>query len=98
MSKHTPGPWIAHSAGLVLTNDRTKTIAIVDADGAQMIRHSHTDEQIAANTHLIAAAPELLAALLMAWTMLPAIAADHPSREKYNSIQDAVAKAEGGAA
>jgi hypothetical protein len=54
--KHTPGPWVAQPGDNFITDAREIVIA-------QMHRH-HPDEQVDANARLIAAAPELLAALV----------------------------------
>lgn len=61
-SKHTPGPWhFDHDWGRLPTifgSDRKTKIAIVEKTS----RNEHTSEQ-AADASLIAAAPDLLAAL-----------------------------------
>lgn len=56
MSKPTPGPWRALGSLVIATNDRAlgeahQTLSIASAD------------EVAANARLMAAAPELLAAL-----------------------------------
>ncbi len=86
MSKHTPGPWRRHAA---FAN------GISDAEGL-LIAASMKDE----DANLIAAAPDLLAALIMVRDAdddcradgLPTLPA--PARAK---IDAAIAKAEGGA-
>jgi hypothetical protein len=60
-TKHTPGPWCFHG-------DYSEIHTAVDEDGGQVIAEMNPDndftgEENAANTRLIAAAPELLAAL-----------------------------------
>lgn len=62
--KHTPGPWMFHEQGdanqyCLLTNDKRWVIAF--SQNGEL----HTPEQIA-NAKLIAAAPELLEALILA--------------------------------
>ena len=58
MSAHTPGPcW---EAGILVQNDGS--IAVVDAEGRRVARVDAGPNQDA-NIYLIAAAPELLAAL-----------------------------------
>lgn len=55
MAQHTPGPWsYDHSNGVIETEKR-----VVVAFG----RYQRTDEETKSNGRLIAAAPELLAAL-----------------------------------
>lgn len=65
LTKHTPGPWVAWDDG--------RTIGIVDAEGeplavAEVVDYGdQTDElQILADQGLIAAAPEMLRALVAA--------------------------------
>jgi len=54
MTQHTPGPWTVH------TNFATATYTVFDADG----NYGETDaDTLTANAALIAAAPDLLAAL-----------------------------------
>lgn len=53
-SKHTPGPWIKD--GKVITNESYKQIALVAI-------HEKSIEERESNLALIAAAPEMLAAL-----------------------------------
>jgi len=93
-AKHTPGPWSA------LRHEPGDTIIIADMDGGcddlaevfysgrATVQQPH-DEALA-NARLIAAAPDLLAALQEA---LPAIA----NRERHNRAKDAIAKATGAA-
>lgn len=58
MSNHTPGPWYALSEGI--TDSAIGYRAIVDSDGVTVCNPSPMGE---ANARLIAAAPDLLAAL-----------------------------------
>ena len=55
-AKHTPGPWIAED---------DQSIYAADGDGRRLIAECHAGhkEERAANARLIAAAPDLLAAL-----------------------------------
>lgn len=54
-TKHTPGPWMATPRGYVILTDRSADIAnVTSANG---------DDVMMANASLIAAAPDLLAAL-----------------------------------
>jgi len=61
MRKHTPGPWYAHPSTLQVVDKKMW----FDENGA---RHGDTPNMVincnsAADTHLIAAAPEMLSAL-----------------------------------
>lgn len=57
MAEHTPGPWVLHESETRFVRESNLTL-IADC----MSGNRHTDEE-RANAHLIAAAPELLAAL-----------------------------------
>lgn len=65
--KHTPGPWALGE--LLDPGDNTKHVAIIQREGVTqgavclVSSVNLFDAQDAANAHLIAAAPELLAAL-----------------------------------
>lgn len=69
MSKHTPGPWIVIDGNFVYAEDKTKPVKGVN--GARFANRFSAriegirtpNEEIAANARLIAAAPDLLAAL-----------------------------------
>lgn len=64
MSKHTPGPWRATSGGRVIAQDgewRLQVCKVGAFDDPEMLRHSKSRWE--ADARLIAAAPELLAAL-----------------------------------
>ena len=59
MAEHTPGPWIVVGSGfMVSTCANHKRCQAIDAT-----RSGYTRDEDNANAHLIAAAPELLAAL-----------------------------------
>jgi hypothetical protein len=67
---HTPGPWhiggtcIHAPTGIAGVRTNGESIPELPKIVAQIIRgHGITDEQFTANAHLIAAAPEILAAL-----------------------------------
>lgn len=104
---HTPGPWIAYNAdnGRVLKHWRVKggaardepTFAVIDSGGKIL------PEYEAANARLIAAAPDLLAAL----TQLRDLRNQWRNDDRYSSIdymdaidalpwEAAIAAAEGG--
>jgi len=95
-SKHTPGPWEAFA------NGNTRIGAVTHIHGPQHYRsgycvafvQNHGDRHDA-DARLIAAAPEMLAALKDALRMLPAFPPHDPNRYRFDAIRDAVAKAEG---
>ena len=112
MSKLTPGPWYAHPLTLQVVDKKMW----FDEDGA---RHGDTPTMVIdcnslADTHLIAAAPELLAALEMMLEAVPEPPEANCSchlcapcgdcveysgeREAFEFAKDAIAKAKGGAA
>lgn len=87
---HTPGPWIANSCGVVLTEARSPaghraTIAECNSPSAEVDL---------ANARLIAAAPDLLEALraleILASRWLP-----YQDQDAINEARAAIAKAEG---
>lgn len=100
MTKHTPGPW-EYKGGKVLsrTSPHAGLVAHIyekgnllwDKNNIEPVGWSDTAQRDA-NAHLIAAAPDLLAALkgLMAWC-----AGDVLNVPEVNAARDAVAKAEG---
>lgn len=55
--KHTPGPWKTEGWGNIIVNDSEGNTLCLYPQGA-------THKQTQANAHLIAAAPELLEALI----------------------------------
>jgi|DEB0MinimDraft_6_1074348.scaffolds.fasta_scaffold52189_4 hypothetical protein len=70
MSKHTPGPWFAVGAQVETENDSVPDICTCDP---QVMRQSHLDwhpRTVEANARLIAAAPDLLATLKAAVSLL----------------------------
>jgi len=97
---HTPGPWTARPS---FSMHWDYAIETDDVDIAHVLRLAHHDEprELAigrANAHLIAAAPELLAALKTLRFILEALDLD-PIATDYTSILEradlAIAKAEG---
>ena len=95
--KHTPGPWAANwskyedgnfivQAGM----PSNRVLAQFDGDGYG------PDAQSIADAHLIAAAPDLLEALMMADAALSGANMNMKAVEK--AIRAAIAKAKGGAA
>lgn len=95
MSNHTPGPW-GINGGKTYTNEisakspRGKIWVIARTTGSKVGR-----EQDNANAHLIAAAPELLAALKLALSFVPAFTTADFGAEAARQIRAAIAKAEG---
>ena len=99
-AKHTPGPWVARtaptSAGLChIISAADWRGAFIYGDG---IRPGVDDalpkaQELAANARLIAAAPDLLAALRYMVEVCPAI--DQVGEEAHDQARAAIAKAEG---
>jgi hypothetical protein len=65
MSKHTPGPWYFFSTpiGIGASNIQERDMAWTRHDGAGLRDSHRSREEDEANARLIAAAPDLLAAL-----------------------------------
>ncbi|MDP2227579.1 MAG: hypothetical protein Q8J78_08900 [Moraxellaceae bacterium] len=87
MSIHTPGPWILGAGkGLRIMGPRGVTVANVP----------FTDEQGRTDAKLIAAAPEMLAALKAVLVLFEeSIWIGGDKEEKCAMVQAAIAKAEG---
>jgi len=79
-NKHTPGPWVFE-----LTSN--------DVEGNTYTRVKSNENEIAANIALISSAPDLLAALELAYGELINKTDDH---ELCNVIKQAINKAKGG--
>ena len=95
MSAHTPGPWKAHfeEAYFVTGPDLGRVAMMMNLKGAHGLGGRRSGDESAANCRLIAAAPELLAALefvVAAYGTLESGAIDQ--------ARAAIAKAKGGAA
>ena len=102
--KHTPGPWTAAGPGIRETAGKDPRIMVLHPDGVRLIATTHEgctrpdgatickDEQ-RANARLIAAAPELLAALKHARDYL----LGDNCGPLTKAMESAIAKAEGGA-
>lgn len=67
-AKHTPGPWAAVGRWVEHVSD--KRADICNCDPASMGQDGRSDAEICANARLIAAAPELLAELRFAVSLL----------------------------
>ena len=96
MSAHTPGPWRAHfaEAYFVTGPDLGRVAMMMNLKGAHGLGGRRSGDESAANCRLIAAAPELLDALLGLLCALPS-ATSHPA---IRAARTAIAKAKGGAA
>ena len=93
MSKHTPGPWRVNGYGEIVCGEGNDELRIADVAPWDPRKHR---EEMSANGRLLAAAPEMLAALKN-------LENDHPDdpwfrsmpRTAWNMVQSAIAKAEG---
>ena len=106
MSKHTPGPWglvyYAKGAHLPIPIGEHKTIAVF-ADGPQRgdvayMQHGlYGDDQALATARLIAAAPDMLAALRKAVLALAHASETAPGLyvEAYEEVSAAITEATG---
>jgi hypothetical protein len=91
MTEHTPGPWIIMpTLKGALSINVAPSVPVATVGGAGW----HLGEKVArANARLIAAAPEMLAALEDALTLLPDYPAHDPQRHRVDTIRAAIAKA-----
>lgn len=88
--KHTPGPWLYDGEGRVLTTrGRVRHVAEVEAPDVDNDLDGEHWEKVTSNGHLIAAAPDLLAALEGVLRV-----ADRATAE-FDAARAAVAKARG---
>lgn len=88
-TKHTPGPWVVDDDGDVCADDLERLVATVDW------RHvSLRNGEAIANARLIAAAPDLLAALDAAHGYLVMMGTDHADHIR-SVCRSAMAKARG---
>lgn len=90
MPRHTPGPW------QIMTRDSVGDNIFTESKPHRRIANTYGDaEEYIANAHLIAAAPDCLAALeqcAILWTRgIPA----HPGTSAVNAALAAIAKARG---
>lgn len=94
-TKHTPGPWIIRQGdewtSSIVTNDGVN--ALGEPMYWEVASYNLRRAECRANAHLIAAAPELLAALILAKDMM--IANDLSLPYTFEVIDDAIAKAKG---
>lgn len=91
MSKHTPGPWkvVPPTQEQLALNYKCYSV-----DPSVSCGHGICSTYREANAHLIAAAPEMLEALLQAQTALESLGRDETPI--YAIICNAIAKATGG--
>lgn len=101
-AKHTPGPWMVQMRrGSLGTRGHIAVLGPDFGSGhGDVVRTMGTTEREEANARLIAAAPELLAAVKEARTLLEMNNARRDmmtdrERALWNTIRAAVAKAEG---
>lgn len=87
-AQHTPGPWTV-SGKQVKSIDHGKRYTVATANNSKF-----TDEANANNARLIAAAPELLAALE---DLLSATEETYDNRHERQAARDAIAQATGAA-
>lgn len=99
LNKHTPGPWKINNFFITAKHGHRMNSVVADVD-----RHAWTtSDEIRANCHLIAAAPDLLEALENLEVLLDLIASDESVNSEYqiNDFKDiaraAIAKAKGSA-
>lgn len=111
MSAHTPGPWAVCDEPPNEYWYKGLTIGVADPGDARRVCDVHDwglafgDEMTKANAHLIAAAPDLLAACEFALAHCEDFVRDqlegtsmlNAAMEKLNPIRAAIAKAKGGA-
>jgi hypothetical protein len=104
MSKHTPGPWrIDHEC---ILDDKGRTVALVGTLTTSPLpidwptdSPTDTDAEAGHNAHLLAAAPDLLAALRDAAETLENCHMDAANlAHMARGFRAAIARAEGGAA
>lgn len=86
--KATPGPWVVTADGLNVKN--AEIDAMICEDGGEV-----SAIESKANAHLIAAAPELYVALLIAKDIILRYANNTKRIAGYSNIEDAIAKARG---
>jgi hypothetical protein len=97
-TEHTPGPWKVNYDGTILTEDKTgpcshEIIAQMPVWFGTAQKGHVTQDHLAANARLIAAAPELLAALEFMVRVGPSgIIGQQTARER---AIEAIAKAKG---
>ena len=76
-TKHTPGPWEFSDTHVYVLNDEFDEV-ICRVDGKEDFRVTGDPKRAAANAQLLAAAPEMLAALEEVSQLLPCAGRLHP--------------------
>ncbi len=89
-SKHTPGPWYIHDS---LTNDDLIINGGGDGDGNTDLTSIHTGPNQHANASLIAAAPDMLAELMLIQAEL--LEHENADAELASRLYRVIAKAKG---
>jgi len=104
-AQHTPGPWNVDmweypqdDRRELVIQTATNRLAVLDWDQGQDNPYTIADNEARANARLIAAAPELLAALERMADAWPAQTPDSPHFDAHIQARAAIAKAKGGAA
>lgn len=100
MSKHTPGPWYQVGAWVEVEDDKTPDICTCNPADIGQDRLKWDWETVKANAMLIAAAPDLLDALLAALPFVEDAADDetykaHRVHKVLKEIRNAIEKATG---
>jgi hypothetical protein len=93
---HTPGPW--HSGGMTVYADKPCDllgVAWKEVATGRCPASNWSDQESHANVRLIAAAPELLAALRTAVRVMQDNNLDEALGGEFDIFTDAIAKAEG---
>lgn len=100
MSKHTPGPWVIIPGGDEWNQGRIATIepkpeTMVETNYWTVAEVNHRRDEHAANANLIAAAPEMLALLEEARSILEMWKDVAPAVSLCADIDKAIARAKG---
>ena len=88
MSAHTKGPW----ASAAREYDDWESVVYVPGTPYEICQcfHSENIDECEANARLIAAAPELLEALVLVLPMAKGYAAEHPVGNNEAMVQEAI--------
>jgi hypothetical protein len=101
-AKHTPGPWVANGGRTILADERLRVGDLSEWTRVATVEMMYNPERASANAALIAAAPELLSALVALFAECTMVA--RYGGEAYNQPaataaieagRAAIAKAEG---
>lgn len=101
MSKHTPGPWLIIPEGDEWSSGRIATIepkpeTMVETNYWTVAEVNYRRDEHLANAKLIAAAPDLLAELIVLRDTLPHVGLAAATRvEMLRRIEKAIARAKG---